>query len=258
MPLTRYVCFFSLFLTAVPAFAASGFRWFQAIEQQYHISDHVLTMGFVALLLTIMGIAYRAKVKQATKPVIPDKGVSYRNLFEAYGNFMFNTAANVMGEKRAFQYFSLYSGVFLFIFVSNLLGLIPGFLPSTEEFNTTFALGVFVFLYYNWQGIKVQGFWGHIKHLMGPIWYMAFIIFPIEVFSHLVRPLILGLRLKGNMVGDHTILSVFSELAPILVPIPFYILGMFVSFMQAFVFTMLTMVYIGMATEHHDHDAAHA
>jgi F-type H+-transporting ATPase subunit a len=133
------------------------------------------------------------------------------------------------------------------------LGLIPGFSPATDNFNTTLALGIFVFLYYNYQGIKEQGLWGHIKHFMGPVWYLAILIFPIELISHAVRPLSLGLRLQGNMKGDHLVLSIFSGLVPYLVPIPFYVIGLFVCFMQAFVFTLLTMVYISLSTATHDH-----
>jgi F-type H+-transporting ATPase subunit a len=109
-------------------------------------------------------------------------------------------------------------------------------------------------LYYNYQGIKEQGIVGHIKHFMGPVWYLAILIFPIELISHAVRPLSLGLRLKGNMEGDHLVLSIFSNLVPYIVPIPFYVIGLFVCFMQAFVFTLLTMVYISLATAHHDHE----
>jgi F-type H+-transporting ATPase subunit a len=148
--------------------------------------------------------------------------------------------------------------LFTFVFINNVIGLLPGFLPPTDNFNTTLALGVFVFLYYNYQGIRAQGIVGHIKHFMGPVWYLAILIFPIELISHTVRPLSLGLRLKGNMEGDHLVLSIFSGLVPYIVPIPFYVIGLFVCFMQAFVFTLLTMVYISLATAHHDHDEAHA
>jgi F-type H+-transporting ATPase subunit a len=159
-----------------------------------------------------------------------------------------------MGEEQAKKYYTVIVLLFSFIFINNVIGLIPGFLPPTDNFNTTLALGLFVFLYYNYQGIKEQGIVGHIKHFMGPVWYLAILIFPIELISHAVRPLSLGLRLKGNMEGDHLVLSIFSNLVPYIVPIPFYVIGLFVCFMQAFVFTLLTMVYISLATAHHDHE----
>ena len=98
------------------------------------------------------------------------------------------------------------------VFANNLIGLVPGFLPPTENFNTTLALGLFVFLYYNYEGIKVQGIVGHIKHFMGPVWYLAPLMLILELISHSVRPISLGLRLKGNMQGDHMVLSIFSDI----------------------------------------------
>ena len=119
-------------------------------------------------------------------------------------------------------------------------------------------MSILVFIYYNYHGIRVQGFVGHMKHLMGPILFMAPLIFVLEVISHAMRPITLGLRIRGNMMGDHTVLAIFTELVPYLVPVPFYVLGLFVCFMQAFVFTILSMIYLGMAVETHDHgDHAH-
>ncbi len=240
------------------AHASSGLNWITPLEKSLNTPNHVLTAILVAILLLILGLAYRAIVRGTPKPVIPDPKTSFRNIIEAYGEFIHNLAVGVMGEENAKRYFSYYACVFLYILGSNLIGLVPGFATPSEDFNTAFALGIFTFFYYNFQGIKVQGLWGHIKHFMGPVWYMAVIIFPIEIFSHLVRPLVLGLRLKGNIQGDHAVLAVFSDLVPYLVPIPFYLLGLFVAFMQAFVFTILTMVYISLATEVHDHGPSEA
>ena len=93
---------------------------------------------------------------------------------------------------------------------------------------------------------------------MGPVWNLAPLIFVIEIISHCVRPLSLALRLRGNMYGDHLVLSIFSDLVPLGVPVIFLFIGLFVCFVQAFVFSLLSMVYISLATEHHDHDEAEA
>ena len=106
--------------------------------------------------------------------------------------------------------------------------------------------------------MKEQGVINYLKHFDGPMWYLAFLIFPIEIISNLIRPLSLALRLRSNMVGDHIVLSVFSDLAPIGIPIIFLLLGILVSIIQAYVFTVLTMVYIQMAVAHSDHDESHA
>ena len=247
------------FFLLVPTLAmASGYTFISQLEHTLHIKQHVITFALVGLGFLLFGLYYRTKVSGTKNAMIPDRGITFRNVFEALGQFIYNLARNIMGEEEAKKYFTVIMLLFTFVFVNNLIGLLPGFLPPTDNINTTLALGVFVFLYYNYQGIRAQGIVGHIKHFMGPVWYLAILIFPIELISHVVRPLSLGLRLKGNMEGDHLVLSIFSGLVPYLVPIPFYVIGLFVCFMQAFVFTLLTMVYISLATAHHDHDEAHA
>lgn len=236
------------------AFASAGYTFLGGIAHEAHIAQHVLTFFIVAILFLLIGVIYRSKIANVKNIAIPDRGISFRNMVEALAQFVYNLARNIMGEEQAKKYYSVILLLFSFIFINNCVGLIPGFLPPTDNFNTTLALGVFVFLYYNYQGIKEQGIVGHIKHFMGPVWYLAILIFPIELISHGVRPLSLGLRLKGNMEGDHLVLSIFSNLVPYIVPIPFYVIGLFVCFMQAFVFTLLTMVYISLATAHHDHE----
>lgn len=254
----KYLVSILCLLLSTNAMAAGGFTWLGDITHKYHIPGHTAHFVLVACILLILGIIYRSKTASINSAVVPDKGISFRNIIEAIGEFVYNLIKNIMGEEQAKKYFSIIVFLFIFIFFSNILGLIPGFLPPTDNFNTTLAMGLFVFLYYNYQGIKAQGLIGHIKHFMGPVWYLAILIFPIELISHAVRPLSLGLRLKGNMEGDHLVLSIFSDLVPYIIPIPFYAIGLFVCFIQAFVFTLLTIVYINLATEIHDHgDHAH-
>ncbi|MFZ4712916.1 MAG: F0F1 ATP synthase subunit A [Bacteriovoracaceae bacterium] len=237
---------------------ASGFTFLSKVATTIHTEEHVLTFTLIAGLLTVVGMLYRSKVASVGNAIIPDKGITFRNIVEAFGEFIYGLCRSTMGEHEAKKYFSCIATLFTFIFISNLIGLIPGFLPPTDNINTTLALGIFVFVYYNYHGIKEQGLVGHIKHFMGPVWYLAFLIFPIELISHAVRPVSLALRLRGNMFGDHLVLSIFSGMLPYVVPIAFLILGLFVCFIQAFVFSLLTMVYISLATAHHDHDGHEA
>ena len=245
---------------ATPALAGGGFNWLNGLAHTFHVNVHIVTFSIIALFIFGIGLLYRGKVAKATNTIVPDSGITFRNIIESFGEFIYNLCVSIMGETETKKFFPTICMIFLFIFISNTIGLIPGFLPPTEDINTTLALGTFVFIYYNYQGIRAQGLVGHIKHFMGPVWYLAFLIFPIELISHSVRPLSLALRLRGNMAGDHMVLSIFSDLVPYLVPIVFLVLGLFVCFIQAFVFTLLSMVYIGLATEHHDHDEheAHA
>jgi F-type H+-transporting ATPase subunit a len=139
--------------------------------------------------------------------------------------------------------------------VNNLIGLFPTLTPSTANMNMTLALGIFTFVMYNYYGIKEHGF-SYLKHFMGPVLMLAPLMFAIELTSHFVRPFTLGLRLYGNILADHVVIAVFVEMFEKLwfIPVPaiFYGLGVFVACMQAFVFVMLTMIYVSMAIAH-DH-----
>ncbi|MBY0386387.1 F0F1 ATP synthase subunit A, partial [bacterium] len=127
----------------------------------------------------------------------------------------------------------------------------PGMTPATDNLNTSFAMGMFSFIYYNYIGLKYEGL-NYIKHFFGPVWWLAWLILPIELISHAFRPLTLGLRLAGNITADHTVVGVFHQLFPIGLPVPFYAMGLIVSLIQAFVFALLTLVYV-MLAKAHDH-----
>lgn len=238
--------------------AAGGFTWLAGVSHAIHVPEHVLTFALIGLFVTLVGLLYRSKISKVNNLVIPDKHISVRNLVELLGNFVYGQVKGIIGEKQAAAYFPFVCTVFTLIFFSNLIGLIPGFLPPTEHLSTTLALGLFSFIYYNYRGCREQGTLNYIKHFAGPLWYLAFLIFPIEIISNCIRPISLALRLRSNMMGDHMVISIFSGLAPLFIPIVFMILGILVSFIQAYVFTVLSMVYISLAISHHDHDEEHA
>lgn len=240
-------------LLAQSAFAAGGFNFFSEASHMTHIPAHTLALVVGTIIMIVVGLLYRAQLSAAKNYIVPDKGVSIRNLVEALGQAIYGTAKTVMGEESAKKYFSYVIFCFFFILINNLIGIFPGSMSSTQNLNTTLALGIFTFIYFNVQGIRAVGFINYMKHFAGPMPALAILIFPIELISVSVRPLSLALRLRGNMDGDHLILGIFSELVPYVIPIPFYAMGIFVGFLQAFVFTLLTMIYIGMATAHHDH-----
>ncbi len=259
-----------LALISTNTFAAGGFTWVTQLGQATGINslfsigdkylnyDHVLTLILVLAFLVVSGLYYRSKTANADAAVVPDKGITFRNIIELYGSFIYAQTRAVLGEKDAPKYYTFVATMFIVIFVSNMIGLVPGFLPPTESINTTLAFGVFTFLYFNIKGCKEQGTLNYLKHFAGPLWYMAILIFPIEIISTCIRPISLALRLYGNMYGDHMVLGTFSGLVPLFVPILFMLLGMLVSFIQAYVFVMLSMVYVSLATAHHDHGEGHA
>ncbi len=136
------------------------------------------------------------------------------------------------------------------ILISNLMGLVPGLMPPTGNIIVTISLALCSFVTYNFLGIRAQGF-SYIKHFMGPVLVLTPLFFPIEIISHLARPLSLSIRLFGNIFGDHQVSNVFVHLVPIAIPVPFILLGLLVAFIQTLVFSLLSMIYIAEAVEHH-------
>ena len=158
-------------------------------------------------------------------------------------------AEQVIGH--GYQRFQAYvTCIFLFVLCNNLVGLIPGIEAPTTSIMVTLGLAVPTFLYYNYYGVKEQGVVGYIKHFAGPVWWMAWLIFPIEVVSHLARVMSLSDRLYANMFAGDLVTLVFFSLIPVGVPVIFLGLHLFVSLIQAFVFTLLTMIYLSLAVAH--------
>ena len=158
-------------------------------------------------------------------------------------------AEQVIGH--GYQRFQAYvTCIFLFVLCNNLVGLIPGIEAPTTSIMVTLGLAVPTFLYYNYYGVKEQGVVGYIKHFAGPVWWMAWLIFPIEVVSHLARVMSLSVRLYANMFAGDLVTLVFISLVPVGIPVIFLGLHLFVSLIQAFVFTLLTMIYLSLAVAH--------
>jgi F-type H+-transporting ATPase subunit a len=153
------------------------------------------------------------------------------------------------------RYVPLMASFFIFILCANFIGLVPGFTPPTSSFDITFALGVVSFIAFNYYGFQVQGI-SYLKHFAGPILWLAPLMFALEMIGALVRPVSLGLRLFGNLFGDHLVLEIFTGLTKVGVPVVFYLLGTLVSVIQAFVFTLLSMIYIALAVAHHGEEHA--
>jgi len=147
------------------------------------------------------------------------------------------------------KYVHLFGSFFIFILTANLFGLLPGFSPPTNNLNTTLGLGLVSFCAYHYFGMREHGA-GYIKQFLGPMLVLAPFFLVLEGISHLVRPFSLALRLFGNMFGDHLVVEIFTDLTKVGVPVLFYILGALVSVIQAFVFTLLSVIYVAMAISH--------
>ena len=168
---------------------------------------------------------------------------------------------SVIGE-HGFKYFPVVATFAVLILVSNLMGLFPLFMSPTAHISVTLALGLSSFIYYNYVGISENGIIAHLGHLTGPIWWIAPLIFLIELFSNLIRPMTLGIRLFANMFADEQISHIISGLFPpftqFIVPVVLLPLAVFVALVQTLVFTLLSMIYISEVSHApHDHNADH-
>ncbi len=211
-------------------------------------------------LLVLGGLAVRRRVAAEGGGIVPDEGVSTRNVIEVIVEMLVGQARSIMGDEYR-TYFPVVASIFLFILVSNLMGLIPGVGGATTDVNTALAWAIISFLVYNLVGIKTHG-WKYIYQFMGPalmereiagrhfhIRVLAPIFLPLEILLHFARILTLTVRLVANMFSDHKVIAVWSSIVPIAVPAIFMGLGLIVSVLQAFVFSLLTMIYIGLALE---------
>ena len=152
---------------------------------------------------------------------------------------------------HGYQRFQAYvTCIFLFVLLNNLSGLIPGITAPTTSMMVTLGLAVPTFLYYNFQGIRANGPKGYLKQFAGPIWWMSWLILPIEMVSHLARVMSLSVRLYANMFAGDLVTLVFFSLVPVGIPVIFLGLHVFISLIQAFVFMLLTMIYLSLAVAH--------
>jgi F-type H+-transporting ATPase subunit a len=206
-------------------------------------------------LLVWAGVALR-RMRAAADAVVPDESLTARNILEIVVEQFAGLVESVLGPEGR-RYVPLYGSFFLFILVSNLTGLIPGFSPPTSNINVTFALGLTSFIMYNYFGFREQGA-GYLKHFVGPLPLLAVLMVPLEIIDNCVRPVTLSLRLAANMSADHLVLGIFTDLTKLVIPVVFYVLGAFVCVVQTFVFTLLSLVYVSLAVAGHGEHEEHA
>jgi len=214
------------------------------LNKLFHISlpDHVVMAVFVFFVSIFIFIILRKKPELIPSPA--------QQFYEGVLNALSSMLEANMG-KEGKKFLPFVTTIAVFIFLSNFIGLIPGFTATTGNMNTTAACAIVVFLFYNYHGIKANGM-GYIKQFTGPMLALAWLMIPIEIISHLARPLSLTIRLFANMFGDHIVLGVFVGLVPFILPIPLMALGLFVCFIQTLIFVILTIIYLSGAIAH-DH-----
>lgn len=214
--------------------------------------SHIVMAVFALCIITFFSFIAWQRLKNPRRFIVPKPRASLTNVFEVYVEAILRMMEDSMGPGSR-RHLPLIGALFLYILVCNLIGVIPGLVPPTDNVNTNAACAIVVFLYYNIAGIRAQGIKKYLKHMAGPIIWLMPLMFAIELVSHLVRPVSLSVRLFGNITGDHMVLGIFSQLVPFLVPIVFMGLAIFVAFIQALVFTLLSVVYISLATQTESH-----
>lgn len=254
-----FFCLASFFVFPLQAQAAGGLNFYQSfleklgVEASLRSDWQVLPAAvFATCFIGFSCWLYSrwANQKLNAADLTPASKVSLAGIMEAVASFITDLTESVIG--KGFQTFvPLLLTLFLFIIVNNLMGLIPGFPPATENFSTNLALGLVVFLVYNYAGIREHGA-SYLKQFMGPFLILAPLFVGIEIISHLSRPLSLSLRLYANLFGDHLLVGIFQSLVPLIVPALLLLFGLLVACVQSFIFVLLTGIYISMAKSH-DH-----
>lgn len=218
------------------------------------------TLGIFAVLLAMVCVLItRARISDTRSAVVPEGKLTIASFTENLVDATYGMVADVMTPSDAKAFLPIIGTCAVFILFSNILGLIPGFAPPTSNFNVTLACGLIIFVTTHLYGIKRQGM-AYFAHFVGPMPILAPLMIPLEIISHLVRPLSLAIRLAVNLFVDHLVLSVFTSLVFLFVPVPILLLGVLVVILQTYVFCLLATMYIQLAIEHHDgddHGSAH-
>lgn len=259
----EHTSFFDYFLSLFPALE-SNMRIFGTTflgHRPVGARDAEPLVASVAVMLLVLALALvtRPALVRQQQAVIPEAKLTLRTLFEIWIGYWYGLMKDMMGPKRAKQYFPLVGSLSLFIIVGNFLGLIPGFTPPTSNWDITLGCAVIVFVMFNYYGIRANGL-AYFKHLFGPWLGWALIpvnllLFVVETFSLCIRPLTLSIRLMLNMAVDHLLVTIALGMIALFLPVPVLILSTLVCIVQVLVFCILTSIYIALATEHDESEA---
>ena len=222
-----------------------------------HGAEPLAASLLVVLVIIALALKVKAEVTNYEKSVIPDDKLSLRTFFEIFIGYFYSMMKDMMGPTRAKKYFPVVGTSACFVLFSNVLGMIPGFLPPTSSWNITFGCAVVVLVLFTYYGLKANGI-GFLSHLAGP--WMGIAMLPINILiffiefisTFIIRPLTLSVRLMLNIAVDHLLLSIMLGIFTVFLPIPIMILGTLVAVVQVLVFCLLTSIYISLATEGHD------
>lgn len=202
--------------------------------------SHDFIIAFYIVLTVLISLLFAILATRRLE-VVPH---GIQNIAEIFVSGILFFAKDAIGEKLARKYLPLAATIALIVFISNIVGIIPGFESPSSSWSFTLVLALIVFFYYHFEGIREHGFIHYFGHFMGPVKWLAPLMFPVEVISHLSRIISLSFRLFGNVKGDDIFLLVMLMLAPWVAPLPAFAILTFMAFLQAFIFMILTYVYL--------------
>ena len=233
------------------------FTWFHYIPFVGSLPHQVSMAIFVLLVLCLLSyLAFRKMVLSGAQEeaLVPSDRLTLANIFELFTEMVLRFLDDILGH-RGREFLPLVGTLGFFILFSNLLGLVPGFMPPTDNLNTTIACALVVFFATHYYGVKAHGI-KYLRHFLGPVLWLSPLMLPIEIISHLARILSLSMRLFGNIFADHILLAL-TLAAPLILPLflsPLsMVLGVFVSLIQTFIFMLLSMIYFSLAIEESEH-----
>lgn len=251
---------------------ASGFTWFNLIPSVDHNTAfewaglmkynsttlHAwLACGMLVTLAIFARIGLsRARQGKGYERYFSNAVVTPRIFFELFVSGLMDLIGESLSKTDKKQFFSLIGSIFLFIFLCNMMGLVPGLLPPTDNINTNVGIAIVVTVVFLWVGLRRDPV-GYLKHMWGPVWWLGPFMFSLEMVSQIVRPVSLTLRLTGNMIGDHMVFGIMSDMTKLFIPSLFLALALLVCTIQALIFTLLSAVYIGLSVPHGDQEHAH-
>ena len=249
----EHTSFLSYLIQRLPAnldHNLSGMKTFLGGEplNRYSIEPLLSSLTIVLLVIVLAAIT-RSKIANLDRAVVPEAKLSVRTLLEVLVEYFYNMMKDMMGAKRAKRYLPLIGTCATLIFFSNISGLIPGWSPPTSSLNITAGCALVVFFAYHYYGFQENGL-GYAKHFLGPVWWLAWLVGPIEIISNFIRPVTLSIRLMLNMAVDHLVLGIVIGMIPLIVPLPLMVLGTLVAVVQTLVFCLLASIYVSLATEH--------
>ncbi|MGE3191714.1 MAG: F0F1 ATP synthase subunit A [Vicinamibacterales bacterium] len=206
-----------------------------------HVPDYIVFCALIVLIVAGIGLAIRSQLSVEN----PGK---LQIILEDIVGFFVDQLENTIGHGKGVTYLPICGGIFVFILLGNLMGQVPGLGAPTSNINVPLGCALTVWVYYHLQGVKAQGIVSYLKHFAAPPGipvFLAPIMLPIEIISHLSRVLSLTLRLFGNIFGEHLVVLIIASIIPFIAPLPIQFLGLIVGPLQAFIFMVLTAIYLG-------------